>query len=327
MGAITVDVVVDPSRRGVTEAARQFARARILAEPATSSTLTDLDVDIVDICTPGPTHGELAIAALAHGFHTMVEKPLCHSTDELRTICAAALDGPAITTFQTMRLSTPVERARAAICSGTVGRISRVNMTHRARHILNEAEWVTSRPDGVLFENAIHFVDMAHHLLSTTDDMQPIRLDAIRFFEADHQPILTGVEMLGTDRSGRRVTIDFVQDTLVHSGLQSRVYICGTGSDLELAFYPAGFRAVSGAVDPLHDVSASVRRLFDAVQSTLRPQRALSTPHGRIIRDFLEVVRTRREPLVSIASLEPTIRLLEEASVQWTARHPQLPTA
>jgi predicted dehydrogenase len=40
------------------------------------------DVDIIDICTPGDTHAEIAIAALEAGQHVLCEKPLANSVPE-----------------------------------------------------------------------------------------------------------------------------------------------------------------------------------------------------------------------------------------------------
>ncbi len=36
------------------------------------------DVDLVDICTPGNTHHDIALAALAAGKHVLCEKPLAN---------------------------------------------------------------------------------------------------------------------------------------------------------------------------------------------------------------------------------------------------------
>ncbi|GAA0549149.1 Gfo/Idh/MocA family oxidoreductase [Paractinoplanes ferrugineus] len=48
------------------------------------------DVDLIDICTPGDTHAEIALAALAAGKHVMCEKPLANTVAEAREMAAAA---------------------------------------------------------------------------------------------------------------------------------------------------------------------------------------------------------------------------------------------
>ncbi len=48
------------------------------------------DIDLIDICTPGDTHAEIALAALAAGKHVLCEKPLANSVDEAQAMVAAA---------------------------------------------------------------------------------------------------------------------------------------------------------------------------------------------------------------------------------------------
>lgn len=48
------------------------------------------DIDLIDICTPGDTHAEIAIAALEAGKHVLCEKPLANSVAEAEAMTAAA---------------------------------------------------------------------------------------------------------------------------------------------------------------------------------------------------------------------------------------------
>src|SRR5690606_14159402 len=69
------------------------AAARLGWEEAVTDwrTLIDRDdIDLIDICTPGDTHAEIAIAALNAGKHVLCEKPLANSVAEAEAMVAAA---------------------------------------------------------------------------------------------------------------------------------------------------------------------------------------------------------------------------------------------
>ena len=48
------------------------------------------DIDLIDICTPGDSHAEIAIAALQAGKHVLCEKPLANTVEEAEQMAAAA---------------------------------------------------------------------------------------------------------------------------------------------------------------------------------------------------------------------------------------------
>ncbi|MGW7364189.1 Gfo/Idh/MocA family oxidoreductase, partial [Streptomyces sp. NPDC054841] len=52
------------------------------AETDWRALVTRDDVQLVDVCTPGDSHAEIAIAALEAGKHVLCEKPLANSVAE-----------------------------------------------------------------------------------------------------------------------------------------------------------------------------------------------------------------------------------------------------
>ncbi|WP_307249297.1 Gfo/Idh/MocA family protein [Catenuloplanes indicus] len=75
------------------------------------------DIDLVDICTPGDSHAEIACAALAAGKHVLCEKPLANTVEEARAMVAAA--------------DTARERGVRAMCGFTYRRVPAVTFMRR----------------------------------------------------------------------------------------------------------------------------------------------------------------------------------------------------
>jgi predicted dehydrogenase len=88
------------------------------------------DVQLVDICTPGSSHAEIAIAALAAGKHVLCEKPLANTVAEARSMTAAAADARAagvraMVGFNYRRVPA-VAFARQLIAAGRIGTVRQV---------------------------------------------------------------------------------------------------------------------------------------------------------------------------------------------------------
>ncbi|GAA3565847.1 Gfo/Idh/MocA family oxidoreductase [Nonomuraea rosea] len=85
------------------------------------------DVQIVDICTPGDSHAEIAIAALQAGKHVLCEKPLANTVAEAEAMVAAAAAAPgkSMVAFNYRRVPA-VALARRYVEEGRLGEIRHV---------------------------------------------------------------------------------------------------------------------------------------------------------------------------------------------------------
>ena len=94
---------------------RAFTNARELVQ--------DPAVEAVCICTPHPSHAELALLAARHGVHVLVEKPMALSVEDCdRIIQAADRAGVKLGVISQRRLYEPVQRVKRAIDEGRIGR-------------------------------------------------------------------------------------------------------------------------------------------------------------------------------------------------------------
>jgi predicted dehydrogenase len=111
---------------------RRYPAVRCTEELA--DVLGDRTVDAVVVATPVTTHHSIAAAALRHGKHVFVEKPLAASSEEALDLVALAEEsGLVVMPGHTFLYSPPVNMIRDLIESGDLGDIyfvstSRVNL-------------------------------------------------------------------------------------------------------------------------------------------------------------------------------------------------------
>ena len=99
--------------------------------------LTRSDIDIIDICTPGDSHAEIAIAALNAGKHVICEKPLANTVAEAEQMVAAANANKQVKNMVAFnyRRVPAVSLAKKMISEGKLGRIFHI----RARYL---QDWI-----------------------------------------------------------------------------------------------------------------------------------------------------------------------------------------
>lgn len=171
--AITQQVLVGRDADQVTAAASRYG----YRESATDwrEVVTREDIDIVDVCTPGAAHAEVAIAALAAGKHVLVEKPLANSTDEGELMVAAARTAAAQGAYSMVgfnyRRVPALALARDLIAQGRIGQIREVRASYLQDWLVDPAAPMTwrlrkeSAGSGALGDLGSHLIDQIRWLL------------------------------------------------------------------------------------------------------------------------------------------------------------------
>lgn len=161
-------VVVGRDAQAAQSAAEQLG----WAESATDwrAVVSREDIDLVDICTPGNTHAEIAQAALAAGKHVLVEKPMANSLTEAESMSAAAESartrGVHSMVGFTYRRVPAVQLARSLVVEGRIGEIRQVRAQYLQDWLADESVPLSWRLDrsiagsGALGDIGAHAIDL-----------------------------------------------------------------------------------------------------------------------------------------------------------------------
>jgi predicted dehydrogenase len=130
------------------------------------------DIDVVDVCTPGDSHPEIAIAAAEAGKAVLCEKPLANSVaDATRMRDAVKRARVANGVCHNYRRAPAVALAKRLIESGRLGRIHHWRGTYLQDWIVDPAfprVWRLEKAkagSGALGDIASHSIDLARHLV------------------------------------------------------------------------------------------------------------------------------------------------------------------
>ncbi|AJE43309.1 Gfo/Idh/MocA family protein [Streptomyces nodosus] len=132
------------------------------------------DIDLVDICTPGDSHAEIALAALAAGKHVLCEKPLANTVAEAEAMTRAAEAARergrlAMVGFNYRRLPA-MALARRMVTEGRIGTLRHVRVAYLQDWLVDPDFPLTwrlrkeSAGSGALGDLGAHAVDLAQFL-------------------------------------------------------------------------------------------------------------------------------------------------------------------
>jgi len=176
----------------------------------------DPAIDVVDICSPGSSHAEIAIAALEAGKHVLCEKPLANTVAEAEAMVEAAERAAArgvrsMVGFSYRRVPA-IGFARRLIAEGRLGRIRQLRALYLQDWLTDEEGPMTWRLDkelagsGSLGDIGAHAIDLVEHLTGST--LASVSGTLATFVE--ERPLLgETVGLSGTASTERgRVTVD-----------------------------------------------------------------------------------------------------------------------
>src|SRR4051795_6236964 len=162
-------VLAGRDRAKVTDAAARLGWAS--TETDWRRVLERDDVDVVDICTPGDSHAEIAIAALEAGKHVLCEKPLANTVAEAEAMADAARRARergvrSMVAFNYRRVPA-LAHARKLVASGALGEIRHVRSVYLQDWLSDPQAPMTwrlrreSAGSGALGDLGAHIVDAA----------------------------------------------------------------------------------------------------------------------------------------------------------------------
>jgi predicted dehydrogenase len=181
------DIPLDPVLKvvvGRTEAKVAEARERLGFEQHSTSwqeVLARPDIDAVDICTPGDSHAEIAVAAAEAGKAILCEKPLANTVGEAERMLAAVQKAGVVNMIcHNYRRVPAVALARQIISEGQLGTIHHYRGTYLQDWIVDPKfprVWRLEKAkagSGSLGDILSHTMDLSRYLVG-----EPVRVSGL----------------------------------------------------------------------------------------------------------------------------------------------------
>jgi predicted dehydrogenase len=167
------------------------------------------DIDLIDICTPGDSHAEIAIAALAAGKHVLCEKPLANSVAEAVAMVEAAAtahqQGVRAMCGYNYRRVPAVALLRQMIEAGRLGEVRHVRAVY-LQDWITDAQfplvWRLQRDiagSGALGDIGAHIIDLTQFLTG----QEIVGVSALTETFVKTRPLATGLVAQGARRRGQ----------------------------------------------------------------------------------------------------------------------------
>lgn len=299
--------VCDP----VLERCQAFAaRYGVKAYQHVADLLDDDEVQVVNICTPHPTHAETAIRAAESGRHVLVEKPMAvRLADCDAMIKAAAANRVKLGVVSQRRFYEPVVRVRQAISEGRIGEPALGTLTvlgWRGKDYYQLDPWRgtwSGEGGGVLVTQVTHHLDLFQWLMGPVVELFGY------WANVNHPSIEVEDTAIAVLRFANGALGSIVASNSQKPGLFGRIHVHGTTGASVGVQVESGSAFISGVTTevapPLNDIWTipGEEHLLPTWQREDAARAGtidiMQNYHRRQIEDFLAAIAENRAPAVS----------------------------
>lgn len=309
---VEVVAVLDADRAKATERAAQYGIGTVARD---LDELLSLGLDIVSVCTPHPTHEAIVLACAAAGVHVLCEKPIAVDLAAAeRMTTAAEQAGVRLGVVFQRRFWPAAQRLRAAIEDGPVGApiLGHCSvLLHREHEYYTKDAWRgtwAADGGGVLMTQAVHYIDLLQWFMG-----RPVEVSG-HISSYEHRDVIevedTAVATIVFE-SGALATLS--ASTSATPALGVHLTVTGrTGATMSLTECPEGTAGRNDIV-AVGDTVVEDMRFPEGIAPNvdlLTINEKLMPFHAVQVQDFVDAVRTGREPAVTGEDATTALRII-----------------
>ena len=267
--------------------------------------LADPEIRVVNILTPNHLHHDAVIACVRAGRHVLVEKPPAMSLAEVNSMIAAGqAAGIKIGVVLQCRTRKAIQAIRQAIAAGRFGRIIHADTYmkwFRSSEYYHMDAWRMSRRSGagVTIQQAFHYIDLLQYLAG------PVKTVEARMNNLAHPDVeLEDTLLAFVDYwSGAQGVVQ--ASTALWPGTDIRIEINGENGTAIMA----GERIDTWKFRDERPEDTEIRSIGSAAAATGATGAADLgfLEHQTVIEDMVDAIEKDREPMITLASVLPTL--------------------
>lgn len=298
---IEVYAITDAVLTGAERLASEYGIPQIYRD--SEQLLADDRIDAVVIAVPNKYHAPLAIAAMKHGKHVLLEKPMAIDVQDAKEIVRVQREtGTVVMIPHQMRWESLSLQVKELVEQGILGRIYNAKTGwYRRKGIPGWGTWFTQKEEsggGPLIDIGVHVLDLALHLMGNP---KPVSVYGSAY--AEFGPRQKGIGTWGKPNFDGIFNVEDIATALIKME-------DGSTLSLEVSWAVHMDTSSSLFIDLMgEEAGISIRGkkgmlLFEEADRAIGQEMILPVEDAgarvRLHRHFIECIREGKEPLTSV---------------------------